>query len=99
MVCVALPADRYTNSGQFDKALHVYLRLGRGDVFALIEKHSLFHAIQDKIVLLMQFDAKKAVELLVHNAHRISVPECVKQLEQHPTLQYEVTLGVFLVVC
>ncbi len=41
----------------------------------------------------MQFDSKKAVELLVHNSQRISVHEIVKQLEGQKELQYEVCSG------
>jgi hypothetical protein len=51
--------ELYTYDKQFDKALHIYLKLKRGDVFNLIAKYNLFDSIQDKIVLLMEFDPEK----------------------------------------
>jgi hypothetical protein len=57
---------RYAYSGQPDKALEYNLRLRRPNVFNLIRDHGLFSAIQDKVLLLMEFDqylfkeAKKA---------------------------------------
>lgn len=65
--------ELYTHDKQFDKALHIYLKLKRGDVFNLISKYNLFDSIQDKIVLLMEFDAEKAAELLVNTTTRIPV--------------------------
>ncbi len=71
----------YGNDKQFDKALAIYLKLGHGDVFGLIEKHNLFHSIQDKIALLMNFDNKKAIELLIRNASKISPKVVLDQLK------------------
>ena len=45
-------------------------RLGHSDVFNLIHQHNLFNSIQDKIIMLMDFDkevnsnGKKMCELL-----------------------------------
>lgn len=80
--------ELYTYDKQFDQALHIYLELKRGDVFNLISKYDLFNSIQDKIVLLMEFDAQKASELLVDNIARISIDDVIKQLNDHPEMQY-----------
>ena len=79
----------YTYDRQFDKALATYLRLGRGDVFGLIDTHNLFHSIQDKIALLLAFDAEKAVNLLVHNVDKAPVRVVVEQLAGSPEWQYQ----------
>lgn len=79
----------YGNDKQFDKALAIYLKLGHGDVFGLIEKHNLFHSIQDKIALLMNFDSKKAVELLVRNASKLPPKIVLDQLKTLTRLQYD----------
>ncbi|GES86213.1 vacuolar assembling protein VPS41 [Rhizophagus clarus] len=49
-------AELYAYSGQPDKALEYSLRLRRPNVFELIREHSLFSAIEDKVLLLMEFD-------------------------------------------
>lgn len=80
--------ELYTYDKQFDQALHIYLELKRGDVFNLISKYNLFNSIQDKIVLLMEFDPVKAADLLVQNIDRVSVTDVIAQLEKYPELQY-----------
>jgi tetratricopeptide (TPR) repeat protein len=80
--------ELYANDGQFDKALHIYLKLKRGDVFGLITKHNLFDSIQDKILLLMQFDPAGAAKLLVGNIDKISVPDVIAQLREYPEAQF-----------
>ena len=47
---------RYTYDQRYDRALEIYLRLRHKDVYQLIHKHNLFSSIEDKIVLLMDFD-------------------------------------------
>lgn len=47
---------RYTYDQRYDRALEIYLRLRHKDVYQLIHKHNLFPSIEDKIVLLMDFD-------------------------------------------
>lgn len=47
---------RYTYDQRYDRALEIYLRLKHKDVYQLIHKHNLFSSIEDKIVLLMDFD-------------------------------------------
>ena len=47
---------RYGYNDQQDKALEFNLRLRRPNVFDLIREHSLFSAVRDKVLLLMEFD-------------------------------------------
>ncbi|KAK9762214.1 Vacuolar protein sorting-associated protein 41, variant 2 [Basidiobolus ranarum] len=49
-------AELYNSNRQLDKALEYYLRLRRPDVFELIKANNLFSSVQDKVVLLMDFD-------------------------------------------
>uniref|UniRef100_H2M7Z1 Vacuolar protein sorting-associated protein 41 homolog n=1 Tax=Oryzias latipes TaxID=8090 RepID=H2M7Z1_ORYLA len=66
-------AELYTYDQRYDKALEIYLRLRHKDVYQLIHKHNLFSSIEDKIVLLMDFDKEKAVDMLLDNEDKISV--------------------------
>ncbi|KAG9341612.1 hypothetical protein JZ751_019129 [Albula glossodonta] len=65
-------AELYTYDQRYDKALEIYLRLRHKDVYQLIHKHNLFSSIEDKIVLLMDFDKEKAVDMLLDNEDKIS---------------------------
>ncbi|CAB4404044.1 unnamed protein product [Rhizophagus irregularis] len=49
-------AELYAYCGQPDKALEYNLRLRRPNAFVLIREHGLFSAIQDKVLLLMEFN-------------------------------------------
>ena len=49
------------------------LRLKHKDVFLLIKKHSLFGAVSDRIVQLMEFEAETAVTMLIENRDKILV--------------------------
>uniref|UniRef100_A0AAR2L1P8 Vacuolar protein sorting-associated protein 41 homolog n=1 Tax=Pygocentrus nattereri TaxID=42514 RepID=A0AAR2L1P8_PYGNA len=71
-------AELYTYDQRYDRALEIYLRLRHKDVYQLIHKHNLFSSIEDKIVLLMDFDKEKAVDMLLDNEDKISVssPRC-----------------------
>ena len=80
--------ELYAYDKQFDKALHIYLKLKRGDVFGLITKYDLFDSIQDKIILLMEFDKECAAELLVTDTTRIPVHDVIAQLREHREYQY-----------
>jgi hypothetical protein len=63
----------YTYDQQYDKTLDIYLRLRRGSAFDLIEQKDLFYAVQDKVLLLMNYDIDRAVQLLVNNTNRVPV--------------------------
>ncbi|KAG7267052.1 hypothetical protein CRUP_026295 [Coryphaenoides rupestris] len=65
-------AELYAYDQRYDRALEIYLRLRHKDVYQLIHKHNLFSSIEDKIVLLMDFDKEKAVDMLLDNEDKIS---------------------------
>uniref|UniRef100_A0A7N8Y8R9 Vacuolar protein sorting-associated protein 41 homolog n=1 Tax=Mastacembelus armatus TaxID=205130 RepID=A0A7N8Y8R9_9TELE len=79
-------AELYTYDQRYDKALDIYLRLRHKDVYQLIGKHNLFSSIEDKIVLLMDFDKEKAVDMLLDNEDKISTDRVVEELADRPEL-------------
>jgi len=89
-------AKLYTFDKQFDKTLHIYLRLKRGNPFELIEKYNLFDSIRDKVALLMQYDKDKAVQMLINNIDRISIEQVVSQLKDEPRLLHEYLHNLFV---
>uniref|UniRef100_A0A8C6V0T5 VPS41 subunit of HOPS complex n=1 Tax=Neogobius melanostomus TaxID=47308 RepID=A0A8C6V0T5_9GOBI len=83
--CIIIwPLSRYTYDQRYDKALEIYLRLRHKDVYQLIHKHNLFSSIEDKIVLLMDFDKEKAVDMLLDNEDKISIDRVVEELADKP---------------
>eukprot|EP00126_Sphaerothecum_destruens_P004711 Sdes_comp18346_c0_seq1m8092 len=76
-------SELYANDQQFDKALHILLRLKRGNVFNLIVKHDLYDSIGDKIALLFEFDLPQATNLLIHHIDRVPVNLVVEQTKVH----------------
>ncbi|KAG8515093.1 Vacuolar protein sorting-associated protein 41 [Galemys pyrenaicus] len=81
-------AELYTYDKNYGNALEIYLTLRHKDVFQLIHKHNLFSSIKDKIVLLMDFDSEKAVDMLLDNEDKISIKKVVEELENRPELQH-----------
>ncbi|KAL4222561.1 Vacuolar protein sorting-associated protein 41 [Mactra antiquata] len=81
-------AELYGYERAFDKALGIYLKLKDNDVFALIRKHSLYEAVSDKVVKLMELDEEHAVTMLVDNIENIPVEKVVRQLEKHQRFLY-----------
>uniref|UniRef100_A0A8C1B5P6 Vacuolar protein sorting-associated protein 41 homolog n=1 Tax=Cyprinus carpio carpio TaxID=630221 RepID=A0A8C1B5P6_CYPCA len=79
-------AELYTYDQRYDRALEIYLKLRHKDVYQLIHKHNLFSAIKDKIVLLMDFDKEKAVDMLLDNDDKISMDKVVEELKDRPEL-------------
>ncbi|XP_072547028.1 vacuolar protein sorting-associated protein 41 homolog [Salminus brasiliensis] len=79
-------AELYTYDQRYDRALEIYLRLRHKDVYQLIHKHNLFSSIEDKIVLLMDFDKEKAVDMLLDNEDKISTDRVVEELKDRPEL-------------
>uniref|UniRef100_A0A673ZTZ4 Vacuolar protein sorting-associated protein 41 homolog n=1 Tax=Salmo trutta TaxID=8032 RepID=A0A673ZTZ4_SALTR len=79
-------AELYTYDQRYDRALEIYLRLRHKDVYQLIHKHDLFSSIEDKIVLLMDFDKEKAVDMLLDNEDKISIDRVVEELRNRPEL-------------
>uniref|UniRef100_A0A8D1YQZ1 Vacuolar protein sorting-associated protein 41 homolog n=2 Tax=Sus scrofa TaxID=9823 RepID=A0A8D1YQZ1_PIG len=81
-------AELYTYDKNYSSALEIYLTLRHKDAFQLIHKHNLFSSIKDKIVLLMDFDSEKAVDMLLDNEDKISIKKVVEELEDRPELQH-----------
>uniref|UniRef100_A0A8C8GDY0 Vacuolar protein sorting-associated protein 41 homolog n=1 Tax=Oncorhynchus tshawytscha TaxID=74940 RepID=A0A8C8GDY0_ONCTS len=81
-------AELYTYDQRYDRALEIYLRLRHKDVYQLIHKHNLFSSIEDKIVLLMDFDKEKAVDMLLDNEDKISTDRVVEELRDRPELYF-----------
>ncbi|MBN3324662.1 VPS41 protein, partial [Atractosteus spatula] len=79
-------AELFTYDQRYDKALEIYLRLRHKDVYQLIHRHNLFSSIEDKIVLLMEFDKEKAVDMLLDNEDKISIDRVVEELKNRPEL-------------
>ncbi|RMX42402.1 hypothetical protein pdam_00004865, partial [Pocillopora damicornis] len=78
--------ELYTRLKRYDKGLAIYLKLGHSDVFNLIHQHNLFSSIQDKIIMLMEFDKEKAVKMLIDNTDKVPVEEVVRQLNRRSEL-------------
>ncbi|CAH2283278.1 vacuolar sorting-associated 41 homolog isoform X2 [Pelobates cultripes] len=81
-------AELYTYDQRYDQALEIYLTLRNKEAFELIHKHDLFSSIKDKIVLLMDFDKEKAVDMLLDNEDKISIDKVVEELAHRPELQH-----------
>eukprot|EP01130_Rhizamoeba_saxonica_P017976 TRINITY_DN8871_c0_g1_i1.p1 TRINITY_DN8871_c0_g1~~TRINITY_DN8871_c0_g1_i1.p1 ORF type:complete len:860 (+),score=172.89 TRINITY_DN8871_c0_g1_i1:30-2609(+) len=80
-------AKLYTYSGEFDKALLIYIDLGDEGVLELIREHQLYDSIKHKVLELMEFNPEEATQLLIQNTHRISVDDVCEQLKSHPELK------------
>lgn len=70
-------AKLYSYNGEYDHTLHIYLHIGRGNVFELIRDKNLFDAVGNKVLDLMNFDSRRATDLLISNVHRIPVARVV----------------------
>ncbi|XP_075442772.1 vacuolar protein sorting-associated protein 41 homolog isoform X2 [Ascaphus truei] len=81
-------AELHTYDQRYDKALEIYLTLRHKDVFQLIHRHNLFSSIRDKIVLLMDFDTEKAVDMLLDNEDKIAIDKVVEELKERSELQH-----------
>uniref|UniRef100_A0A493SZL3 Vacuolar protein sorting-associated protein 41 homolog n=1 Tax=Anas platyrhynchos platyrhynchos TaxID=8840 RepID=A0A493SZL3_ANAPP len=81
-------AELYTYDQRYGRALEIYLTLRHKDVFQLIHKHNLFSSIRDKIVLLMDFDSEKAVDMLLDNEDKISYLHKLFKRDHHKGQRY-----------
>ncbi|PIK53217.1 putative vacuolar protein sorting-associated protein 41-like [Apostichopus japonicus] len=71
-------------------------RLKHKDVFQLIHKYNLFKAVNDKIVMLMEFDNVRAVKLLIDNTDKVPIKSVVDQLTNHRKFLCLYLHGLFL---
>jgi vacuolar protein sorting-associated protein 41 len=74
----------YLKSHQYDRALHMYLKLQRSDVFELVRTLDLFDSVKDKVLPLMMFDQKQTIQMLIDHMDRIPVDVVMAQLQQGP---------------
>ncbi|CAH2283281.1 vacuolar sorting-associated 41 homolog [Pelobates cultripes] len=81
-------AELYTYDQRYDQALEIYLTLRNKEAFELIHKHDLFSSIKDKIVLLMDFDKEKAVDMLLDNEDKISFLHKLFKRDHHRGQKY-----------
>jgi len=70
----------YTHARAYDKTLEIYLRRNRGDVFGLVQQYDLFDAVRRRVRLLLEFDERRAIDLLVSNVSRVPIKDVVDQL-------------------
>lgn len=89
-------AELYSYDHHYDKALAIYLKLKHKDVFQLIHKYNLFKAVNDKIVMLMEFDEERAVKLLIENTDKVPIKSVVDQLKGHKFLLYLYLHALFM---
>eukprot|EP01117_Protostelium_nocturnum_P020637 TRINITY_DN938_c0_g2_i1.p1 TRINITY_DN938_c0_g2~~TRINITY_DN938_c0_g2_i1.p1 ORF type:complete len:911 (-),score=318.10 TRINITY_DN938_c0_g2_i1:20-2752(-) len=89
-------AKLYTYAKKYDKTLKILLQLKRGRAFEFIEQYQLFDTIRDKVQLLMNYDPKRAVELLISNIERVPINEVVDQLQSFPILLHAYLHALFL---
>lgn len=85
----------YIDGKQYDKAVHVYLKLGREDVFDMLENPGLIDAVRDKVLTLMQFRPEKAVQLFLKTDQVFTVDDVVVQLESYPPLLHKYLDALF----
>ncbi|KAG9476041.1 hypothetical protein GDO78_002877 [Eleutherodactylus coqui] len=81
-------AELHTYDQCYSQALEIYLTLQHKEVFDLIHKHNLFSSIKDKIVLLMDFDTEKAVDMLLDNEDKISYLHKLFKRDHHKGQKY-----------
>ena len=71
---------RYIVDNNPEKALLIYLRIKRGDVFGLIKKFGLYSIASTRAVQLIEYSVEDAVNLFVDNLDKITTATIVKQL-------------------
>eukprot|EP00736_Rhodelphis_marinus_P005752 Rmarinus@m.24945 len=74
-------AELYTQDGQHDLTLRIYVRLKQANVFAYIRRHQLFRAVRDQVIPLLRFREDEALTLLTENVDQVPVDAVVRQLE------------------
>jgi vacuolar protein sorting-associated protein 41 len=78
----------YCFQQEYDKALFVYLKLKKSDVFDFIDKHDLYFSIKNQIRELIEFDEVKALELLVNSTEKIPISVVIDQLKREYQYKY-----------
>ncbi|KAH7276323.1 hypothetical protein KP509_39G002800 [Ceratopteris richardii] len=75
-------AELYLINNQYEKALAIFVELMLPTVFDFIEEHNLYDSLHDKVLPLLQLDAKRGVALLVQHLSTIPPVEVVSQLQR-----------------
>ncbi|PRP83024.1 RING zinc finger-containing protein [Planoprotostelium fungivorum] len=88
-------AKLYTYAKKYDKTLHILLQLKRPNAFETIEQYDLFDSIRDKVHLLMDYDPKRAVQMLVSHTERVPIAEVVDQLRGYPLMLHNYLHALF----
>eukprot|EP00124_Ichthyophonus_hoferi_P001738 Ihof_evm10s99 gene=Ihof_evmTU10s99 len=86
----------YEGLQRVDQALHIYLQLQSGDVFAMIRKYKLFNVVQSDLVLLMNFNCDRAVTLLIEYIDDIPIERVVGQLQDEPRFLFKYLHALFI---
>ncbi|PRP85869.1 vacuolar protein sorting-associated protein [Planoprotostelium fungivorum] len=89
-------AKLYTYVKRFDKTMNILLKRKRPNALQYIENYELFEAVRSKVLLLMDYDSKKAVKMLVTHIDQIPVPEVVEQLRPYPLMLHSYLHALFL---
>lgn len=72
----------------------MFYRLGHSDVFNLIHQHNLFNSIQDKIIMLMEFDK----EVIVMASRWASFDSGIRKLIAYGVLDSVLIKGTVAIV-
>ncbi|XP_031486112.1 vacuolar protein sorting-associated protein 41 homolog [Nymphaea colorata] len=73
-------AELYVVDKKYEKALGLYAELKKPEIFEFIKRHNLQDAVHDKVVYLMELDAKRSVTLFIQRRATISPFEVMSQL-------------------
>lgn len=80
-------AHLYVYKRDFNRAIDIYLILRDSAVFSVIERHSLFGVVQNRIIELMEINTDLTIRLLLDNENEMDSQRVVKLLSKHPKLQ------------
>lgn len=86
----------YYKTQKYVEAVHVYIRLGRSDVFDLVREAKLFEHIRDQVAVLMQFNAEKASKLFCEYLDQFPMDSVMAQLKDQPRLQHAYLHTLFI---
>ncbi|KAI1300179.1 Vacuolar protein sorting-associated protein 41 -like protein [Halotydeus destructor] len=80
-------AELYTNEGEHEKALEIYLQLGDSEcVFRLIQDFQMYSVLKERLVFLFQLNGAKASQILLDNQDKISMDHVIAKLRSKPSL-------------
>lgn len=90
-------AQLYISEKKYDRTLDIYLQSKQPSqiVFPFIEKHQLFSEIQDKVVLLLELDETRALELFVNHLDQMKIEKVVLQLKDKRRLLHKYLDALF----